>query len=45
MVGCARPTSFVKVLVHPSHMLLVLDPSSRVMESTFHMGGRYIRGI
>ena len=26
MVRCACPTSFAKVLLHPSHMLLVLDP-------------------
>ena len=32
MVGCACPTSFSMALFHPSHMLLVLDPPSRVME-------------
>ena len=44
MVGCACPTSFAKALFHPSHMLLVLDPPSRAMELTFHMGGGYIGG-
>ena len=45
MVGSACPTSFAKALFHPSHMLLVLDPPSRVMELTFHMGGGYIEGM
>jgi len=39
MVGWLCPTSLENSLFHPSHILFILEPPSRVMVFTFHING------